>query len=270
MILNALNRVAFYLFFIGLCSCASPGSSQEEQAFEPVVELPPMLASFRFDQRQFQFSRLRYEAVGASKRTIWATDYPDADRNFSRHMELFERLEVDLDGAVVRPTELLEQSFLYLCEPGSMSLSDADATALREHLLGGGFLMVDDFWGDKEWEHTIAEFKRVFPDLAPEALPLSHDVFHCVFDLKQKPQVFSVRSVLVERPETLAAMARRDPVEYYGIFDKEGRMLVILCRNTDLADGWERSDADERYREEYSRALAYPMGINIAFFSLTQ
>ena len=62
-------------------------------------------------------------------------------------------------------------------------------TALRRYLLNGGFLMVDDFWGDDEWENFYEEIKRVFPDREPVELPLDHPIFHCVYHLKEKPQV---------------------------------------------------------------------------------
>ena len=64
--------------------------------------------------------------------------------------------------------------------------------ALRRYLLNGGFLMVDDFWGDDEWDNFYQQIKRVFPDREPEELPLEHEIFHCVYDLKEKPQVPSI------------------------------------------------------------------------------
>ena len=64
-------------------------------------------------------------------------------------------------------------------------------------------------------------------------------------------------------------------VHYKGIFDGEGRpdvdrMMVIICHNTDLSDGWERAGADEWYTEEFSAKKALPMGINIVFYALTR
>ena len=66
--------------------------------------------------------------------------------------------------------------------------------ALRRYLLNGGFLMVDDFWGDDEWENFYEQIKRVFPDREPEELPLDHEIFHCVYRLKEKPQVPSIHA----------------------------------------------------------------------------
>ena len=52
--------------------------------------------------------------------------------------------------------------------------------------------MVDDFWGEREWQNLYEQMKRVFPEREPTELPLEHPIFHCVFDLKEKPQIPNV------------------------------------------------------------------------------
>ena len=58
-------------------------------------------------------------------------------------------------------------------------------------------------------------------------------------------------------------------VHYKGIFDDKGRLMVIICHNTDLGDGWEREGEDPWYFTEFSEKKAYPMGINIVFYAMT-
>ena len=58
-------------------------------------------------------------------------------------------------------------------------------------------------------------------------------------------------------------------VHYKGIFDDKGRMMAIICHNTDLGDGWEREGENEEYFHEFSEKKSYPMGINIVTYAMT-
>ena len=151
-----------------------------------------------------------------------------------------------------------------------MELSEGEVVALRRYLLNGGFLMVDDFWGDYEWENFYTQMKRVFPDREPVELPLDHEIFHCVYRLKEKPQVPSIHSWQrggVDWEYGHGGDTRE--VHYKALFDDEGRMMAIICHNTDLGDGWEREGENEDYFHQFSEKWAYPMGINIVFYAMT-
>ena len=95
-----------------------------------------------------------------------------------------------------------------MIEPGDMELSDAEVLGLRKYLLNGGFLMVDDFWGEDEWANFYYEIKRVFPDKEPIELPLEHEIFQYVYDLKKKPQVPSIHAWMQGQHD--GAMGRRE------------------------------------------------------------
>jgi hypothetical protein len=58
-------------------------------------------------------------------------------------------------------------------------------------------------------------------------------------------------------------------VHYQGIFDDKGRMMVLICHNTDLGDGWEREGENVDYFHEFSEKKSYPMGINIVTYAMT-
>ena len=135
--------------------------------------------------------------------------------------------------------------------------------ALRDYLNGGGFLLLDDFWGNSELEDVRLALQEVFPDRKPRELPLTHPIFHCVFDLKEKPQVPSIHEYVAKSRLVNGA------AEYYGIEDDKGRVMVLMCHNTDLADGWERAGEDAGYKREMSEAKAFPMGFNIVYYALT-
>lgn len=218
----------------------------------------------------FTFVRIRYNSWGRG--WAWQTDYPDSDLNFSYRLQQLTSLKVHPDGKILELTdpELFDHPFIYMIEPGRLHFSEDEVAALRRYLANGGFLMVDDFWGEDEWDNFYHEIKRVFPDREPEELPLEHPIFHCVYDLKEKPQIPSINAAISGRARgiTWERWDAREP-HYRAIFDDQGRMMVIICHNTDLGDGWEREGEDEWYFREFSEKKAYPLGINIVFYALT-
>ena len=209
---------------------------------------------------------------GWGRRGGWATDMPDSDLNFSYRLQQLTALEVNPDGLVLELTdpELFHYPFIYIVEPGSLRFTEEEVTALRQYLLNGGFLMVDDFWGEWAWDNFAYEMSRVFPNREPEELPLSHPIFHAVFDLKEKPQIPNIGRAISGRSEGIT-WERPDAreVHYRALYDGKGRMMAIICHNTDLGDGWEEEGVDKWYFHEFSEKKAYPMGINIVFYAMT-
>lgn len=229
-----------------------------------------------FEKDVFTFTRVQYDSGygrGRGRGGDWSTDWPDADLNFSYRLQQLTAMKVDPKGKYLRLTnpDLVNHPFLYMAEPGRLQFDEEEVKALRRHLLNGGFLMVDDFWGEAEYENFYEQIKRVFPEREPAELPLDHPIFHCVFDLKEKPQLPSMHHVQRNRGRPNESYERPDAqqVNYRGIFDDKGRMMVIICHNTDLGDGWEREGEDEYYFREYAEKKAYPMGINIVFYAMT-
>ena len=151
-----------------------------------------------------------------------------------------------------------------------MELTAAEVKCLREYLLGGGFLMVDDFWGEPEWQSLAAELRQVFPDREPIDLPLNHEVFRCFYEIREKPQVPNI-GLGIQSQFTGITWERQDAKEahYRGLVDVRGRLMAIFCHNTDLGDGWERTGKSDYYDREFSLKKAYPMGINIVVYALS-
>jgi hypothetical protein len=203
----------------------------------------------------------------------WQTDYPDADLNFSYRLQQLTSLHTDPDGMILELTDprLFDYPFIYMIEPGYIYLEDDERAALRSYLLNGGFLMVDDFWGDEEWEGFYRELKQVFPEREPVELPLDHPIFHCVYDLKERPQIPAIGYARqMANGEVYSAQGYgTEEVHYKGLFDDNGRMMAMICHNTDLGDGWEREGEDPWYFREFSEKKAYPLGINIIFYAMT-
>lgn len=235
----------------------------------------------------FTFARVVYNSQGSQgrrggwgrgygRRGRWATDYPEAELNLAYRLEEMTSMKVHPEGVAVELTdpELFNYPFIYMVEPGDLFFQEAEVVALRKYLLNGGFLMVDDFWGDYEWRNFYSQIKRVFPDREPQELPIDHPIFSCVFPLKEKPQIPNVgqgmrseRTGITWEPEK--GPGAREP-HYRALFDDKGRMMSIICHNTDLGDGWEQEGHNYYYFREFSEKKAYPLGINILFYAMTQ
>src|SRR5215470_17336185 len=129
-------------------------------------------------------------------------DFPEADLNFSYRLQQLTSLKVDPNTHTLELTdkELFDYPFIYIVEPGRLTFTDEEIPILQRYLLNGGFLMFDDFWGDREWFAIEEEMAKVFPDRHWQELDISHNIFHCVFDLKEKPQVPGIEWVgMVQR-----------------------------------------------------------------------
>ncbi len=230
-----------------------------------------------FKRDVFTFVRIEYDSYRGGRRGggSWTTDWPDADLNLSFRLQQLTSLKVNPDPITLRliDPKLFDYPFIYIVEPGRLLFADEEVVALRKYLLNGGFLMVDDFWGDSEWENFHREIKRVFPDREPTELPLEHEIFHCVYNLKEKPQIPSIQAAWQGKAEGITWEWGHDgnvkDVHYRSLFDDKGRMMAIICHNTDNGDGWEREGEDPWYFREFSEKKAYPLAINIVTYAMT-
>ena len=250
------------------------GRRQVDRSEYPIWEVD---REFKHDT--FTFVRIQYDsfsARGAYGRwrggNRWRNDYPDSDWNFSYRLQELTSLEVDPDGKVLRleDREIFDYPFLYMNGVGSLHFSEAEVLALRRYLLNGGFLMVDDFWGDRELENIYEQFERVLPGQQPRELPLSHEIFNIVYRLEQKPQVPSIRHWKAGRSFEDHGPGSEDGPHFLGIPDDDGRLVVLLCHNNDIGDGWEREGDDPEYFLQCSEKFSYPMGINIITYAMTR
>src|SRR6185295_19736092 len=101
--------------------------------------------------------------------TSWSQDYPRADRQFVRALRRLTRVNV---RSVEQPVNLDDGEDVYnwpwlaAGEMGDWKLTAAQAAKLRDYLLRGGFLVLDDFWGPDEWARFDESMRVVFPDRA--------------------------------------------------------------------------------------------------------
>ena len=236
--------------------------------------VPDWSSDGHFESDVFTFVRVKYDSHGYGHGGGWATDFRDCELNFSLRLQQLTSLKVNPEPIVLELTDpdLFGFPFIYIIEPGALFFRPDEVTALRRYLLNGGFLMVDDFWGEMEYNNFYEQIKRVFPNREPEEVPLSHEIFHCVYDLPQKPQIPSINVAHWGQRQGITWEPRPTDTStphYQAIKDNNGRIMIFICHNTDLGDGWEREGDNQWYFEEFSVKKAYPLGINIVTYAMT-
>ncbi len=221
---------------------------------------------------EWAYARLRYPDVGRGFRggnyMSWATDYPRSDRHLLQGVRRLTRIDarsveqvVDLDGS----GEVHNWPMMYAVEVGHWYLPDDQAARLREYLLRGGFLMVDDFHGSSEWAVFLASMSKVFPGRPIVDIPDNDPIFHTLYDLNHRVQVPGQQWMNTGRTYENGETGR--PERWLAIYDDKGRIMVAICHNMDLGDAWEWSD-DPRYPEKWA-TLAYQVAMNYFVYGMT-
>ncbi len=215
---------------------------------------------------EFHFARLVYTDSPSSRRwrDAWATDYADAEFHLMQGINRLTRVDgepVDYSGnggRLIRLTDdrVFDYPWLYAVEVGHWYLSDREAARLREYLDRGGFLMVDDFWGEYEWSVFAESLQRVFPDRPIVELGEDHELLHVLYDLDQRTQI----------PGRGGQRAGTVP-HWRGVFDDDGRLMVAINFNMDMGDAWEH--ADDPWYPEPMTALAYRFAVNYLIYTMT-
>lgn len=218
--------------------------------------------------REFYFTRAiytgyrRFGGFGES----WMIDFPKADQQFVIGLRRLTNIEAyELENPVrLDDPDLRRYPFLYILEVGYMSLTEPEVQGLRDYLLAGGFLVVDDFWGTAEWQNFEAEMRRVLPNHSIVDLPIDHPVMSVFYEIDELVQVPNVRQGQMGGPtwESDGYVP-----ELRGIFDEEGRLMVAINWNTDLGDAWEWAD-NPYYPLRFSN-FAYQMGINLIIYGMS-
>jgi Domain of unknown function (DUF4159) len=216
---------------------------------------------------EFQFVRMAYSSAGArsGSRGNWLTDWPDAEHHLIRGVRRLTRVDTAEEGQSlsIMDESLFDFPWLYAVEVGSWMLSDEEVERLRDYLLRGGFLVVDDFHGSLEWKGFVQGMHRVFPDRAIVEIPLDDAVFHLAYDLDEHEQIPGLQFLYS------GSKSERDGYtpHWRGIYDDEGRLMVVINFNMDLGDAWEHADVPE-YALQYT-TQAYKYAINYILYAMT-
>ena len=218
------------------------------------------------NQYEFAFTRLIYNGNDAGDwGPRWQVDWPQAENHLLQGLSRLTRLNANPNGALVRLTDdkIFDYPWVYAVEVGSLSLSNLEAERLREYLLRGGFLMVDDFHGPAQWQNFAYAMKQVFPDRQIENIPLDDSIFEILYDINERQQIPGMRALNGGRTWERGGRVAR----WRGIRDDHERIMVAINFNMDMGDAWEHADWSE-YPHHYS-TLAYQFAVNYVLYSMT-
>jgi hypothetical protein len=259
-----------------LAAVGSVAWAQEFRVMEgpgvPVRYAPQNFEDGGFTACKIMYTSNRREAGGVG----WSTDYPFAAINLMTRLSELTRVRVsrepnhDVNYWVVRLTDpqLFECPFVIGTDVGTLAFSDEEVKRLREYLLKGGFLWVDDFWGTESWNQWSEEIHKVLPeyhifDVAPD-----HPIRNVLFSVDKVEQVSSINFWRRSGGDTAERGADSPRADYRAIADGKGRIVVIMTHNTDIGDSMEREAEDPEFFEKFS-PNGYALVTNMVLYDLT-
>jgi hypothetical protein len=213
----------------------------------------------RFTYARVKFNNFGMEFGRRGGEVKWGHDYPDADTHFPLIVKEVTATQVRTDGSVIvalDDPELMKYPFAYLCEVGFWIPSEAEAAGLRNYLLKGGFLLVDDFQGPQ-----MLNFEEQMRKVLPEArlIPMTTD--HPLYD-----SFYRINAIEYFRAGNLDG----GPAQFLGIFednDPKKRLMAIINYNFDVGELWEYSNTGLFPIDLTNEG--YKLGVNYLMYSLT-
>jgi hypothetical protein len=216
----------------------------------------------------------RREAGGSG----WTTDYPDADINFSIRLSELTRTRVkktadgrpDYITVPLTDPALFQCPYLHMEDIGTAAFTDGEVEGLRSYLLKGGFLWVDDYWGEAAWDTWVTQIARVLP---PDQYPihdiaLEHPLLHTQFEVEEIAQIPSIHYWRTSGGDTSERGAESATPDLRAITDTHGNIMVVMTHDTDISDAFEREGEDPNFFYSFS-PRGYALGINIVLYAMT-
>ncbi len=220
------------------------------------------------------FDSVRREPSGSG----WSTDYPGADNNFSVRLAELTHVRIKLrpDKQPTHVVVPIADPMLYRCpmlfmeDVGTAEFRPEEVRSLRDYLLKGGFLWVDDFWGERAWGYWVQQVARILPpaEFPIFDIPPTHAIMQTLYDVRSVPQVPNIGFWRSSGGQTSEFGRDSDEVHFRGIQDDRGRLMVVMSHNTDIADTWEREGANQDYFDLFS-PRGYALGVNVVMYAMT-
>lgn len=202
-------------------------------------------------------------------RPWWAIDWPDAEEHFTDGVMRYTNIDIASDSRHIRLTDdaIFDYPWLFVQQVGRWELGRDEIRQLREYLLRGGFMVVDDFHGPAQWDVFRTVIRRALPEYEIVDIPTGDELLHVLYELEQRTQIPGRRHLygstagrtIVEMPHT--------PPRWRGIYDDRQRLMVAINFNMDMGDSWEHAD-DPVYPVSMT-SLGYRFGINYLIYAMT-
>jgi hypothetical protein len=237
---------------------------------------PPELPDRKFTICRIMFQSVRsFPAAGQG----WRTDYPLGDQNLMIRFGELTKAPVSTDPRrspnhwVVRLTDdtIFNCPYAVASDVGRMGLSGYEQETLRNFLLKGGFLWVDDFWGNDSWRYWVDEISQVLPpsEYPIVEVPMTDPIFRSLFEVTEMPQIPNLPFWRGSGGASTSEVgAEGADYRMRAIRDKQGRIMVVMTHNNDIADAWEREGDSPEYFYRFS-PNGYALGVNVLLHALT-
>jgi hypothetical protein len=195
----------------------------------------------------------------------WSTDYPKADRQFLTVLRRLTNLDAYASEHSVRldDPELRRYPFLYILEVGGISLTPAEVTGLRDYMLSGGFVFVDDFWGEPAWAAFEQQMRQVLPEYPIVDIAMDHPIFRSFYAIDEVQQMPAIN--VWRRGQTTECWGCE--VRVRGIEDEHGRLMMLIHWNSDNGDAWEWAEQPDIPLK--FTTYAYRIGVNAAVYAMS-
>ena len=218
---------------------------------------------------EFHFLRLEYTDGSWARRMWggrgwWMQDWPEADAHFAQGIRRLTRIHIGQNRHLpLLDDRIYDHPWIYATQTGYWDLSDAETRRLGDYLERGGFLVVDDFYGQRDWEVFRQTMARVLPGQPIEDLPDDAHMLRVLFDIKERTFIPGLRHLRRDG----SVRQQGGPPAWRAIHDSKGRIVVAVNFNMDVGDAWEHADLPF-YPAEMT-GLAYRFGINYIIYSMT-
>lgn len=228
----------------------------------------PALAS----KAEFHFIRMEYTDLPGIRRPWgrgwWMQDWPEADVHFATGVKRLTRIDTgETRHLPFTDDRIFDYPWVYATQTGFWDLRQEETDRLREYLRRGGFLVVDDFYGPRDWAVFRDAMERALPGRPILDIEEDDPLMHVLFDIKERTFIPGLRHLRRGPAGPVVVQPPDSPPKWRAIYDEKGRMAVAINFNMDVGDAWEHADMPE-YPAEMT-ILAYRFGINYIIYSMT-